>query len=439
MANAGATRFQGVSRWVPLMAFAAVLALSACGDDDAEDDTPPAAAAEPAPGSLPTPAPEVAGASLAAEPAAAAAPVPAEPMAVPAVAPEPPPAAPPVEPAAAPALALEPPPPAVPVEIAAPLPEPAPVAPEPAAPAPDPAVAPAAAGPEPAVAAAPAPDPAVAAAAAAPAAVPEPAAVAAPATADPPADPDLRSRVAAADPAAGAAEGAVCAACHTIEEGAGPLIGPNLYGILGAAVARSAGFNYSPGMVALGAAGATWTVERLDAFLANPDAAVPGTRMTLSGIEDPAERANLIAWLRTLAAEPIEIAVEGAATIGRRLPGLQPVAYAEEQISFGRDTYNRFCSRCHGPDFFGRIDEREWGSAPALIGPIFINRWYDNTLWDVFVQMRDEVNPEFHLPSTPEERYVAALAYILQQQGFAAGPTPLTADQATLERMGFWQ
>ena len=43
-----------------------------------------------------------------------------------------------------------------------------------------------------------------------------------------------------------------------------------------------------------------WSEAALDAFLANPRAAVPGTRMIYSGMPDAAQRAKLIAELKAL-------------------------------------------------------------------------------------------------------------------------------------------
>jgi cytochrome c len=44
--------------------------------------------------------------------------------------------------------------------------------------------------------------------------------------------------------------------------------------------------------------GLVWTRETLDRFLADPDGYVPGTLMGFAGIRDPAERADLIEYLR---------------------------------------------------------------------------------------------------------------------------------------------
>src|SRR3546814_9358072 len=69
------------------------------------------------------------------------------------------------------------------------------------------------------------------------------------------------------------------AACHTIDKDGRNGIGPNLHGIVGHAVAAHAGFAYSGAMKAKGG---VWDEAALDAFLADPKKAVPGTRMVRS-------------------------------------------------------------------------------------------------------------------------------------------------------------
>jgi cytochrome c len=88
---------------------------------------------------------------------------------------------------------------------------------------------------------------------------------------------------------------AQCAACHTVKPGQNRL-GPSLHGIVGAKKAAVPGFNYSP---ALKAARGVWSEAELDAYIANPRAKVPGTRMVYAGMPDAAKRKRLIAWLKT--------------------------------------------------------------------------------------------------------------------------------------------
>ena len=40
-----------------------------------------------------------------------------------------------------------------------------------------------------------------------------------------------------------------------------------------------------------------WDAKSLDGFLAKPSAAVPGSRMVFAGLPNPADRANLLAYL----------------------------------------------------------------------------------------------------------------------------------------------
>ena len=50
---------------------------------------------------------------------------------------------------------------------------------------------------------------------------------------------------------------------------------------------------------ALRQVGGTWTRDRLDAWLTNPKALVPGTSMGFAGLSDPLDRADVIAYLET--------------------------------------------------------------------------------------------------------------------------------------------
>jgi cytochrome c2 len=83
-----------------------------------------------------------------------------------------------------------------------------------------------------------------------------------------------------------------CGGCHDDAE---HRIGPNLNGILNKAVASSAGYTYSP---ALRRSGGRWTEDRLHLFLADPQAYVPGTAMTLKGIRDTATRQAIIDYIK---------------------------------------------------------------------------------------------------------------------------------------------
>ena len=79
-----------------------------------------------------------------------------------------------------------------------------------------------------------------------------------------------------------------------IGEGDANGIGPDLRKIVNRPVATAVGFRYSPAMKQLGG---RWDRERLDHFLANPQAYVPGNKMKFAGVPDPLERKELIEFL----------------------------------------------------------------------------------------------------------------------------------------------
>jgi cytochrome c len=108
-------------------------------------------------------------------------------------------------------------------------------------------------------------------------------------------------RLASADADKGKGGTKACQACHSFEKGGPNKVGPDLWDIVEREKAHAAGFDYSAG---LKEKGGTWTYEDLDHFLENPKGYVKGTKMAFAGIGSPTERANVIAYLRTLSDSP---------------------------------------------------------------------------------------------------------------------------------------
>jgi cytochrome c len=88
---------------------------------------------------------------------------------------------------------------------------------------------------------------------------------------------------------------APCAVCHSIDGSNGT--GPTLKGIIGRKSGTVAGFRYSR---AMRSAAIVWDEASLDRYLTDPQALVPGNIMPFSGVADDAQRAELIAYLKTL-------------------------------------------------------------------------------------------------------------------------------------------
>ena len=116
-------------------------------------------------------------------------------------------------------------------------------------------------------------------------------------------EPPVALLLASADPARGEAgvKSQGCVACHSLNEGGKAGVGPNLYGVVGAPHGHMEGYAYS---AALKAKTGGWTYDNLNDWLRKPSAYAPGTKMTYAGLADPKKRADIIDYLRTLAAKP---------------------------------------------------------------------------------------------------------------------------------------
>lgn len=146
---------------------------------------------------------------------------------------------------------------------------------------------------------------------------------------DAPAGPEpVLALLAGADVAKGEALAKACLACHSFEKGGANKIGPNLYGIVNNKKAHADGFPYSEKLVAMAADGDHWSYQNLNHFLWKPSAYVEGTKMTYPGLKKTADRAAVIAYLRTLSDAPEALPSEADIAAEAPKPADAPAAAA---------------------------------------------------------------------------------------------------------------
>ena len=117
-----------------------------------------------------------------------------------------------------------------------------------------------------------------------------------------------------------------CGACHTFEKGGPNRVGPNLWNIVEDERSKDrGGFNFS---AAMKAKGGEWTYEELNKFLANPRGYIAGTAMTFAGISNDQQRADVIAYLRTLSDSPKPLPKAEAAAPAKPAAPAAPAAPA---------------------------------------------------------------------------------------------------------------
>ncbi len=188
------------------------------------------------------------------------------------------------------------------------------------------------------------------------------------------------------DSAQGARDFRACAPCHSLAPNRN-MTGPSLAGIFDRKAGALDSFGrYSP---ALKSSAITWNDQTLDAWLANPAAAIPGNHMTFPGIRDPKIRAGLIAYLKEATVPghgpPMQTAQGGMSggmggVMGGsgEVPDLKKIGADEtvKAIGYCRDTYHVVTADGETHDFWERnlrfktdsSDEGPVRGAPAILG-----------------------------------------------------------------------
>ena len=95
-------------------------------------------------------------------------------------------------------------------------------------------------------------------------------------------------------------------------------------------------------------------------------------------------------------------------------------AFTAEQAVAGRVVYETNCAGCHLPSLAGR------GDAPPLAGSQFMTGWGVRTTRDLVTFIQASM-PPLNPGSLADADYINVSAFILQSNGAASGPQPLTA------------
>ena len=93
-----------------------------------------------------------------------------------------------------------------------------------------------------------------------------------------------------------------CFTCHSIEKGGPNKVGPNQWNLVGRKKATEEGFSYSTAVQKLGG---EWNYEDINHMIYKPQQFARGTKMAFVGLPKEQDRADVIAFLRTMHDQPL--------------------------------------------------------------------------------------------------------------------------------------
>ncbi len=112
-----------------------------------------------------------------------------------------------------------------------------------------------------------------------------------------------------------------------------------------------------------------------------------------------------------------------------RQPTVKDGVYTEAQAARGQAAYKEHCGYCHRDNLTGGGSE---AGAPALAGPIFVHRWRDQPVSDVFVTIGTTM-PQDKPDTLGPQTVVDIVSFLLKANQFPSGPQDLPADVEKLK------
>ena len=149
---------------------------------------------------------------------------------------------------------------------------------------------------------------------------------------------------------------------------------------------------------------------------------------SVSNLRGSGELERILTPYATMPPKPVVLASAASVVpvVAPAASGSPPALYTADQAVAGKQKFADNCSQCHG-------DNLEGMSGPALRGKLFAPPKANFHVGDIFTIVSQNM-PATQPASLPHDDYVQIMAYILQQNGYPAGSTPLSFEGATTSK-----